>query len=175
MRGTTITVDPLSGKPVRRVDPLVHARGGEVGLRAAQLDGLRSTVSVWALNLDSELLFTGDAGITEPAAASRRRGVTVANFYRPVPQLSLDADVSFAHAEFAGVEAGSACSTYWTGAPTTFSMRTRHASVAKRPMAWTTCIFIPWSRGRYAFRSIGGCEPPTFSGGRWRSCSVKCR
>ena len=105
-RGTTITVDPSSGEPVRRVDPLVRSRGGEVGLRAAPLDGLRSTVSVWALNLDSELLFTGDAGITEPAAASRRRGVTVANFYRPVPQLSLDADVSFAHAEFAGVEAG---------------------------------------------------------------------
>ena len=33
--------------------------------------------SAWALNLDSELLFTGDAGITEPSAASQRRGVDV--------------------------------------------------------------------------------------------------
>ena len=105
-RGTTITVDPVSGAPLRPVDPLVRSRGGEVGLRATPVDGLRSTMSAWMLNLDSELLFTGDAGITEPSAASRRRGVTVANFYRPIPALSLDADISFAHAAFTGVDAG---------------------------------------------------------------------
>ena len=105
-RGTTIRVDPSTGDSVSRVDPLVRSRGGEVGLRATPFDGVRTTASVWMLNLDSELLFTGDAGITEPAASSRRRGVTVANFYRPVPSLSLDADVSFAHAEFVGVAEG---------------------------------------------------------------------
>jgi outer membrane receptor protein involved in Fe transport len=62
---------------------------------------VRSTLTVWMLHLDGELLFTGDAGITEPSAASRRRGVTFANFYRPMPSLAIDADVSFAHAEFA--------------------------------------------------------------------------
>ena len=105
-RGTTITTDPSSGTPVQRVDPLVRSRGGELGLRATLLGGLRSTVSVWALDLDSELLFTGDAGTTEPAAASHRRGVTVANFYRLTPGLALDADVSFANARFSGVEIG---------------------------------------------------------------------
>jgi outer membrane receptor protein involved in Fe transport len=69
---------------------------------------MRTTATLWALDLDSELLFTGDAGITEPSAASRRRGVTFANFYRPIPELSFDADVSFAHAEFVGVDAGQA-------------------------------------------------------------------
>src|SRR4029079_16329205 len=64
------------------------------------------TISLWLLNLDSELLFTGDAGATEASAASRRRGVTFANFYRPTPSLALDADVSLAHAEFSGVGAG---------------------------------------------------------------------
>jgi outer membrane receptor protein involved in Fe transport len=54
------------------------------------------------LNLDSELLFVGDAGATEPSARSRRRGVTIANFYRPIPALSLDADVSFARARLGG-------------------------------------------------------------------------
>ena len=107
-RGTTITVDPSSGASVQRVDPLVRSRGAEAGLRATAADGLRSTMSLWMLNLDSELLFTGDAGITEPSAASGRRGVTLANFYRPVPELTLDADVSFAHAEFVGVDAGHA-------------------------------------------------------------------
>ncbi len=105
-RGTTITVDPASGDPVRQVDPLVRSRGGEVGLRATLFDGLRSTMSVWALDLDSELLFTGDAGATEPAAASHRRGITFANFYRPLAQLAFDADVSFANARFGGVEQG---------------------------------------------------------------------
>jgi hypothetical protein len=105
-RGTTITVNPSTGEPASRVSPLVRSRGAEIGLRATPADGFRSTVSAWLLNLDSELLFTGDAGITEPAAASHRRGVTFANFYRPVPSLSLDADLSFAHAAFVGVASG---------------------------------------------------------------------
>jgi hypothetical protein len=106
-RGTTITVDPSTGDRVSRVDPLVRSRGAELGLRISPLDGLRTTVSAWMLNLDSELLFTGDAGITEPAAASRRRGVTIADFWRPIPQLALDADVSFARARFVGVPSDS--------------------------------------------------------------------
>lgn len=102
-RGTTIRVDPSTGDSASRVDPLVRSRGAELGLRATPFKGVRSTVSLWMLNLDSELLFTGDAGITAPSAASRRRGVTFANFYRPVPQLSIDADISFSRARFSGV------------------------------------------------------------------------
>jgi hypothetical protein len=105
-RGTTIAVDPMTGEPARQVDPLVRSRGAEVGLRAAPVPGLRSTLALWALNLDSELLFVGDAGATEPAAPSRRRGVTWANFYRPIPALSIDADVSFARARVANVLGG---------------------------------------------------------------------
>ncbi len=105
-RGTTITVNPETGEPADQVDPLVRSRGAELGLRATLVPGLRTTLSLWALGLDSELLFVGDAGITEPAAASRRRGVTLANFYRPIPQLSLDADVSLARARFSGVPGG---------------------------------------------------------------------
>jgi hypothetical protein len=102
-RGTTITVDPSTGDPVSRVSPLVRSRGAEVGARTSFTDGLRTTFSAWLLNLDSELLFTGDAGITEPSAASRRRGVTLANFYRPLRWLAIDADGSLARARFVGV------------------------------------------------------------------------
>ena len=102
-RGTTITTDPATGEATNRVDPLVRSRGGEVGLRTSFARGLRSTVSAWKLDLDSELLFIGDGGTTEPSAGSRRRGLTLANYYRPVPELAIDADVSFAHAEFTGV------------------------------------------------------------------------
>jgi outer membrane receptor protein involved in Fe transport len=102
-RGTTITVDPETGEHAEQVDPLVRSRGAEVGVRTAPLRGWRSTLSLWALGLDSELLFVGDAGITEPSAASSRRGVTWANFYRALPQLSLDFDVSLARARFTDV------------------------------------------------------------------------
>jgi hypothetical protein len=104
-RGTTITVDPVTGEPAERVDPLVRSRGAEVGLRTAPVRGLRSTLALWALNLDSELLFVGDAGATEPTTTSMRRGVTWANFYRPIPALSIDADVSFARARLGDVPA----------------------------------------------------------------------
>lgn len=105
-RGTTIRVDPVSGETANRVDPLVRSRGGEFGLRVSPVNNLRTTVSLWALTLDSELLFVGDAGGTEPSAASRRGGVTFSNFYRPTSTISIDADVSFARAKFAGVEPG---------------------------------------------------------------------
>jgi hypothetical protein len=103
-RGTTITVDPLTGDPASRVDPLVRSRGAEIGVRTSPIPGLQSTLAAWTLELDSELLFIGDGGTTEPSDRSRRSGVTFANFYRPIPQLSLDADVSLARARFAGLQ-----------------------------------------------------------------------
>ena len=95
---------PSTGDPAQRVDPLVRLRGAELGLRLTPLPGLRSTAVLWALDLNSELLFTGDAGITEPSAASQRRGVTFANFYRPIPALAFDTDISFVQARFTGVD-----------------------------------------------------------------------
>ena len=104
-RGTTIRVDPETGDAARRVNPLVRSRGGEVGMRLSPVPQLRATLSAWALTLDSELLFVGDAGATEPTSESRRAGITLANYWRPVPSLALDADVSFARARLAGVPA----------------------------------------------------------------------
>ena len=74
-RGATISVDPSSGAPVERVSPLVRAKGGEVGLRAAPRKGLQTSIALWRLDIDSELLFVGDAGSTEPAEPSRRHRV----------------------------------------------------------------------------------------------------
>jgi hypothetical protein len=99
-RGTTIQVDPATGLPVEPVKPLVRSRGAEAGVRAAPLRGLRSTFVAWWLDLDSELLFAGDAGTTEPSAQSRRIGVTWTNFWRATPALTLDLDVSLTNARF---------------------------------------------------------------------------
>ncbi len=99
-RGTTITVNPTDGTPVDRDNPLVRSHGLEAGVRTSAVPGLVSTVSVWALDLDSELVFSGDAGDTEASGATRRYGVEFANYYKIHSWLALDADVSFTHARY---------------------------------------------------------------------------
>jgi hypothetical protein len=99
-RGTVEHVDPQDGSPVQPVTPLVRAEGVEIGARTAVIPGLVSTVSLWALDLDSELIFDGDAGGTDASGPTRRYGVEFANFYRISPSLALDADVSFTHARY---------------------------------------------------------------------------
>jgi hypothetical protein len=85
---------------VDRVNPLVRSRGAELGVRTAAVPGLVSSLTLWALDLDSELLFVGDAGGTEPTARTRRYGVEWANFWKPTPWLALDADVALTHARY---------------------------------------------------------------------------
>jgi hypothetical protein len=99
-RGATITVDPVSGDPVERVTPLVRARGAEVGLRTVAIRGLQSTVSLWYLGLDSELLFVGDAGTTEAGRPSRRVGIEWTNYARLSSWLTVDGDLAFSRARF---------------------------------------------------------------------------
>jgi hypothetical protein len=103
-RGAVITVDPKTGEAVERVTPLVRANGAEFGVRTVAIRGLQSTVSLWYLGLDSELLFVGDAGTTEAGRPSRRVGVEWANYWRPRPWLTADLDVSFSRARFADAD-----------------------------------------------------------------------
>jgi hypothetical protein len=105
-RGTTIHTDPVSGATVQPVDPLVRSTGAELGLRLSGPRALRSTVSLWTLHLDSELLFVGDAGTTEPQGRSARTGLTVANYWRPHRTLALDGDLSFTRARYLDAEPG---------------------------------------------------------------------
>jgi hypothetical protein len=61
---------------------------------------VQSTLSVWQLNLDSELLFVGDAGTTEASRPSRRYGVEWTNYARLSPIITADFDLSLSHATF---------------------------------------------------------------------------
>jgi hypothetical protein len=99
-RGATITVDPATGDPADRVTPLARAKGAEVGFRSVRVPGLQTSLSVWTLDLDSELIFIGDAGSTEAGRPSHRFGVEWANYYTPRPWLVFDADVSVSRAHF---------------------------------------------------------------------------
>ena len=79
-RGTTQTRLP-DGSPSTPVTPLVATRGGELGVRSEIVRGLQSSLALWRLDIDSELVFVGDAGETEPSRASRRTGIEWNNHY----------------------------------------------------------------------------------------------
>jgi hypothetical protein len=85
---------------VLSVHPLVRAKGAEIGVRTVRVKGLQSTASLWYLGLDSELLFVGDAGTTEPGRPSRRVGVEWTNYARLTPWMTVDGDLSFSRARF---------------------------------------------------------------------------
>ena len=103
-RGAAISVDPVSGQPVDRVTPLVRAKGAEIGLRTVRVRGLQSTVALWYLGIDSELLFVGDAGTTEPGRPSRRVGLEWTTYLRLAPWMTVDADLAFTNARFSDAD-----------------------------------------------------------------------
>ncbi|MBR0692538.1 TonB-dependent receptor [Bradyrhizobium lablabi] len=101
IRGATITVDPNDKvTPLDRVPLLVRSKGAELGIRTRVIDGLTSSLAVFVLDFDSELLFVGDAGTTEPSRPSRRVGVEWTNQYKLLPWMSLDFDLAYTHARF---------------------------------------------------------------------------
>ena len=93
-------MDPVTGDRVDPADPLIQTYGAEIGVRTSYIPGLHSTLSFWWLDIDSELLFVGDAGTTEASRPSRRYGVEWANYYNLTKNLTIDAGFSFSHAEF---------------------------------------------------------------------------
>jgi hypothetical protein len=99
-RGTTIRVDPATGELQRRVSPLVRAKSYDVGFRTSLVPHLQVAVTAFNLDIDSELLFVGDAGGTEASRPSRRRGFEVQSFYRPASWLQIDADYARSTSRF---------------------------------------------------------------------------
>jgi outer membrane receptor protein involved in Fe transport len=104
-RGATITVDPTDGVTHQdKVPLLVRSKGAEIGVRTQAISGLESSLSLFVLDFDSELLFTGDAGNTTASRPSRRIGIEFANLYRPLPWLAIDLDAAYTRARFTSVD-----------------------------------------------------------------------
>ena len=99
-RGATTRFDPSTGEPVSPVTPLARAKAAEVGVRSLPIPNWQTTVAVWGLDIASELVFSGDAGTTEPSRPSRRYGVEWSNSYRALPWMTLDADLSLSKARY---------------------------------------------------------------------------
>ena len=105
IRGTTITVDPVDKvTPQDRVPLLVRSKGAELGIRTRAIEGLTSSLAVFVLDFDSELLFVGDAGTTEASRPSRRVGVEWTNQYKVLPWMRFDLDLAYTRARFTDVD-----------------------------------------------------------------------
>lgn len=100
-RGTTIRLDPVTGDAMSPVDALVDTLGSEIGFRAFLTDRLNASIALWQLDIDSELLFVGDAGNTEDTGlGSERKGVEITTFLQLTNALSLDMEYSWADSRF---------------------------------------------------------------------------
>lgn len=106
VRGAELTVDPVSGDPVDPVDVLVQAKGSEVGVRLEPIDGVNVTLVHFWMELDSELLFVGDAGTSEPNEGTRRRGLEFTLFWELSNNWIFDFNATKNHARFKNLPAG---------------------------------------------------------------------
>lgn len=84
--------------PNSPVKPLVRSKGIEVGARSAIIPGLETELTFFILQFDSELEWDQDRGETSPGPPSKRRAVELANYYTPLPWLTIDADVAYTRA-----------------------------------------------------------------------------
>jgi hypothetical protein len=105
--GVVQHVDPATGSPFQAdgervvpTDPIVRTRGAEVGVRTLAMHGLQSSISLWIIDSDSELIYTPEDGFTAPERPGRRFGVEWNNFYRPRPWLAFDFDAAWSSAEY---------------------------------------------------------------------------
>jgi hypothetical protein len=99
-RGVTLTVDPATGLPAPGVTPLVRQWGTEVGARTEIVENVTSSVSLWHLESESELLYVGDAGTNEAGAATERYGVEWALYWNPQDWLRFDSELAVSEARF---------------------------------------------------------------------------
>ena len=104
-RGATITEDPADPSNKISASPLlVRTKGLETGVRTRIIPALDSSLSLFALDQDSEIIFNGDAGDTSASRPSQRYGFEWTNRYRPLSWIDLDADLAMTHARFVGFD-----------------------------------------------------------------------
>lgn len=102
-RGVVYRIDPTTGGPASPVPPLVGAFGQEIGLRTEIVPGLQSSLALWRLNSESELVYNADSGIgsTSPNGASKRHGIEWNNHLAVNNWLLFDVDLAYTHARYA--------------------------------------------------------------------------
>ena len=105
VRAAVNRVDPITGDPTDQQDVLVIGEGGEVGFRYDSLKGFNIAVAYFELATDSELVFVGDAGTTEPSDPTRRRGIELNSFWEINDDLVFDFTAAKTQGHFRGLPA----------------------------------------------------------------------
>ena len=110
-RGATQTVEPVSADnptpntPSSKIPPLVQTKGGEIGVRTVAVPHLQSTLALWTLHSNSELMQDGDTGGTSASEqSSNRYGVEWANYYTPREHVAFDFDLANSRAQFTEID-----------------------------------------------------------------------
>ena len=84
------------------LDVLTRSEGAEIGLRYEPARTFNATLTGFWLELDSELVYVGDAGTTEPSDGSRRSGLELSAFWTPRHSLTFNAAFALSDARFRG-------------------------------------------------------------------------
>jgi len=110
-RGATQMVEPVSpdnplpDTPTAKIPPLVQTKGGEIGVRTTVVPHLQSTLSLWYLRSNSELMQDGDTGGTSASEqSSNRYGLEWTNYYTPTEHLAVDFDIADSRAQFTQID-----------------------------------------------------------------------
>jgi outer membrane receptor protein involved in Fe transport len=82
------------------VTPLTRASSAEVGLATRMVPRLTTTLDFFRLKLKSELVFSGDAGVTSPSGSTTRSGVELGSTYQINPWLAARIDGAITRARF---------------------------------------------------------------------------
>ena len=82
------------------VTPLTRATGAEVGLASTLIPNLDLRLDLFQLKLKSELVFSGDAGVTAPSGATTRRGIELSSHYQVNSWLSAELNAAFTRGRF---------------------------------------------------------------------------
>lgn len=91
------TLAAMNFDPAQRdAEVLPRAVGGEIGFRSRLADRFHFGAALWGLDLESEFVYVGDAGTTEPSGRTRRYGLDLEARLGLLDWLWADADVNLA-------------------------------------------------------------------------------
>lgn len=101
VRGTV--VNSRGEIAIQPVDVFAKQEGYELGIRYELGSQFNASLTWFSLDSDSELLFVGDAGNTEPSDGSERTGYEFSLFWTPSYNWALDLNGAIVDSQFTGV------------------------------------------------------------------------
>jgi outer membrane receptor protein involved in Fe transport len=106
VRAAVNRIDPVTAEATDQQPILAEGEGGEIGLRYDNRDGFSIAIAWYELATDSELVFVGDAGTTEPSDPTRRSGIEINSFWQISDQLVADFSGAHGDGHFRGLPDG---------------------------------------------------------------------